>query len=64
MRRFLAVASGQLVSITGSALTEFAVPLWIYLHTGSLFRFALVAVCGLVPGMLTAPLAGAVVDQV
>jgi len=63
MRRFLTVASGQLVSITGSALTEFAVPLWIYLHTGSLFRFALVAVCGLVPGMLAAPLAGAVVDR-
>jgi amino acid adenylation domain-containing protein len=63
MRRFLAVASGQLVSITGSALTEFAVPLWIYLHTGSLFRFALVAVCGLVPGLLAAPLAGAVVDR-
>lgn len=63
MRRFLAVASGQLVSMTGSALTEFAVPLWIYLHTGSLFRFALFAVCGLVPGMLAAPLAGAVVDR-
>ena len=63
MRRFLTVASGQLVSITGSALTEFAVPLWIYLHTGSLFRFALFAVCGLVPGMLAAPLAGAVVDR-
>ena len=63
MRRFLAVASGQLVSMTGSALTEFAVPLWIYLHTGSLFRFALFAVCGLVPGMLVAPLAGAVVDR-
>ena len=54
---------GQLVSITGSALTEFAVPLWIYLHTGSLVRFALFAVCGLVPGMLAAPLAGAVVDR-
>jgi MFS family permease len=63
MRRFLAVAAGQLVSITGSALTEFAVPLWIYLHTGSLGRFALFAICGLVPGMLVAPLAGAVVDR-
>ena len=62
-RRFLTVAAGQLVSITGSALTEFAVPLWIYLHTGSLARFALFAVFGLVPGMLAAPLAGAVVDR-
>jgi amino acid adenylation domain-containing protein len=64
MARFLAVAAGQLVSITGSALTEFAIPIWIYLTTGSLARFALFAVVGLVPGMLVAPLAGAIVDQV
>ncbi len=63
MRRFLAVAAGQLVSITGSALTEFAVPIWIYLQTGSLVRFALFTVLGLVPGLLIAPLAGAVVDR-
>ncbi|MEV4140091.1 amino acid adenylation domain-containing protein [Dactylosporangium sp. NPDC049742] len=63
MRRFLTVAGGQLVSIVGSALTEFAVPLWIYLETGSLVRFAVFAVLGLVPGMLVAPFAGAVVDR-
>ncbi|WP_327002969.1 amino acid adenylation domain-containing protein [Dactylosporangium sp. NBC_01737] len=61
--RFLAVAAGQLVSIVGSALTEFAIPLWIYLETGSLVRFAVFAVLGLVPGMLVAPIAGAVVDR-
>ncbi|MDG6109855.1 non-ribosomal peptide synthetase [Dactylosporangium aurantiacum] len=61
--RFLAVAAGQLVSIVGSALTEFAIPLWIYLQTGSLVRFAVFAVLGLVPGMLVAPVAGAVVDR-
>ncbi|MEU6413191.1 amino acid adenylation domain-containing protein [Microbispora sp. NPDC046933] len=63
MRRFLLVAAGQLVSITGSALTEFAIPLWIYLTTGSLARFALFSVLGLLPGMLVAPLAGAIVDR-
>ncbi|WP_219461807.1 non-ribosomal peptide synthetase/MFS transporter [Nonomuraea rhizosphaerae] len=63
MRRFLVVASGQLVSIVGSALTGFAIPLWIYLTTGSLAQFALLAVIGLVPGMLVAPLAGAIVDR-
>nr|BFE78406.1 hypothetical protein GCM10020093_010070 [Planobispora longispora] len=63
MRRFLVVASGQLISITGSALTEFAVPIWIYLTTGSVADFALFAVLGLVPGLLVAPLAGAVVDR-
>ncbi|GLX94481.1 non-ribosomal peptide synthetase/MFS transporter [Herbidospora sp. NBRC 101105] len=63
MRRFLVLAAGQLVSMTGSALTEFAIPLWIYLETGSLANFALFSVLGLVPGLLAAPLAGAVVDR-
>jgi MFS family permease len=64
MGRLLAIAAGQLVSITGSALTEFAVPLWIYLTTGSLGRFALFSVLALLPGMLIAPVAGAIVDRV
>ncbi|MCW2882567.1 MAG: non-ribosomal peptide synthetase [Sphaerisporangium sp.] len=63
MSRFVTVAASQMVSMTGSALTEFAIPIWVYLQTGSLVRFALFAVLGLVPGMLVAPLAGAVVDR-
>ncbi|MFJ4595851.1 amino acid adenylation domain-containing protein [Kitasatospora sp. NPDC088861] len=63
MRRFLTVASGQQVSMIGSALTEFALPVWIYLRTGSLAQFGLLAACGLVPGILAAPIAGAVVDR-
>ncbi|MFC8453652.1 amino acid adenylation domain-containing protein [Kitasatospora sp. NPDC057223] len=63
MRRFLTVAFGQQLSMIGSALTEFALPLWIYLQTGSLAQFGLLAACGLVPGILAAPLAGAMVDR-
>ncbi|MER7370349.1 MFS transporter, partial [Nonomuraea wenchangensis] len=63
MRRFFAVAAGQAVSIVGSALTEFAVPLWIYLTTDSLVDFALFSVLALVPGMIVAPLAGTIVDR-
>ncbi len=62
LRRFLTVASGQLCSITGSALTEFAVPLWIYLRTGSLKWYALAWIVGML-GLLVAPVAGAVVDR-
>src|SRR5690606_14694064 len=61
--RFLAVALSQLITVTGSAMTEFAVPLWIYTTTGSVAQFALMAVVGLVPGMLTAPVAGAIIDR-
>ncbi|WP_377271350.1 amino acid adenylation domain-containing protein [Peterkaempfera sp. SMS 1(5)a] len=63
MGRFLGVAFGQQVSMIGSALTEFALPIWIYLHTGSLAQFGLLATLALVPGILAAPLAGAVVDR-
>ena len=63
MARFLAVASGQNVSMLGSALTEFAIPIWVFTRTGSLARFALFSVVALVPGILVAPLAGAVADR-
>ncbi|MFF5232190.1 amino acid adenylation domain-containing protein [Dactylosporangium sp. NPDC000521] len=63
MARFLVVALSQLVSITGSALTEFALPIWIYLETGSVARYALYAVIGMLPGILAGPVAGAIVDR-
>ncbi|MFC6079651.1 non-ribosomal peptide synthetase/MFS transporter [Sphaerisporangium aureirubrum] len=63
MRRFFGVAAGQGISIIGSALTEFAIPIWIYLTTGSLVDFALFSILALVPGMVVAPLAGTIVDR-
>ncbi|MFE2043338.1 amino acid adenylation domain-containing protein [Streptomyces sp. NPDC059477] len=63
-RRFVAVAASQTVSQTGSALTEFALPLWIYLTTGSVAWFGLFAVLGIVPGLLAAPVLGSLVDRV
>ncbi|MFI5912030.1 amino acid adenylation domain-containing protein [Dactylosporangium sp. NPDC051541] len=63
LRRFGIVAASQLASIVGSALTEFAVPLWLYTKTGSLTTFAVLATLGLVPGLLALPLAGAIVDR-
>jgi amino acid adenylation domain-containing protein len=63
LKRFMVVALAQLVSITGSTLTEFALPLWVYLHTGSLQRFGLLAAVGVLPGLIVGPLAGAIVDR-
>lgn len=63
MGRFLAIATGQQLSMIGSALTEFALPIWIYLQTGSLFQLGMLAAFGLVPGIVVAPLAGAIVDR-
>ncbi|MFF4339991.1 amino acid adenylation domain-containing protein [Kitasatospora sp. NPDC001540] len=63
MPRFLAVAAGQLVSMAGTATTEFALPLWLYLSSDSLLQLALLSSLALVPGLLAAPLAGTVADR-
>ncbi|SBT43959.1 non-ribosomal peptide synthetase [Micromonospora narathiwatensis] len=63
LRTYLAIAAGQLASLTGSALTQWAIPVWIYLETGSYVSFALFAALGIVPTLLVSPLAGALVDR-
>ncbi|WP_456319977.1 MFS transporter [Plantactinospora alkalitolerans] len=63
MARFLTVALSQLVANTGAALTMFAIPLWIYVQSESLLRFALFSVVATLPGILAGPVAGALVDR-
>ncbi|MFE0153901.1 amino acid adenylation domain-containing protein [Nonomuraea sp. NPDC059007] len=63
VRRFLAVAIGQMATITGATITEFAIPIWIYLTTGQLAQMALMTVLAVIPGVLAAPLVGAIVDR-
>ncbi|MEU5402893.1 amino acid adenylation domain-containing protein [Streptomyces sp. NPDC005963] len=63
-RRFVVVAGSQLISQTGSALTEFALPLWIYLATDSVAWFGLFAVLGIAPGLIAAPVLGGLVDRI
>ncbi|WP_169947801.1 non-ribosomal peptide synthetase/MFS transporter [Microbispora sp. H11081] len=61
--RFFTVATGQIVSMIGAVMTEFAVPIWAYLQSGSLVQFGLFAIVALVPGLVLAPLIGALVDR-
>jgi hypothetical protein len=63
MRRFGLVAAGQLVSSTGSALTGFAIPIWVLQHTGSLLFFGLMAALAFLPAILATPIAGAFADR-
>lgn len=63
LRGFLIIWLGQLVSLTGSRLTGFAVGVWVYQTTGSATRFALITLATILPGILLAPLAGALVDR-
>lgn len=61
--RFALVASSQLVSVAGTAITDFALPLWFYLQEGSVGLYAVLAALAIVPGILAAPVAGSVVDR-
>ncbi|HZM77671.1 MAG TPA: amino acid adenylation domain-containing protein [Candidatus Limnocylindrales bacterium] len=63
LKRLAAVAAGQLVSVVGTGLTEFAIPIWAYLKTQSLLTFGVMAMLAVVPGLLVSPLAGAIVDR-
>ncbi|HLK77003.1 MAG TPA: amino acid adenylation domain-containing protein [Streptosporangiaceae bacterium] len=63
MRRFALVSFGQLVSITGSSLTGWAIPVWLYLSTHSLLWFGLSGASAVIPILLGTPLAGAVADR-
>ncbi|MGC4890936.1 amino acid adenylation domain-containing protein [Micromonospora sp. DT227] len=64
MGRFLAVTIGQLVSSTGSALTAFALPIWLFNRTGSVADLGLLWALALICGVLMLPVAGALVDRV
>jgi len=63
MRTYTAVWFGQLVSLIGTALTDFGVGVWIYQKTGSATPFAMILLCTVVPGILASPVAGALADR-
>ena len=62
-RTFIVVWAGQLVSLVGSALTGFALAVWVFQETGSATRLALVLLSTILPGIVLGPLAGALVDR-
>ncbi|WP_202638622.1 non-ribosomal peptide synthetase [Bailinhaonella thermotolerans] len=63
MRRFLVIAAAQLVTMTGTAITDFAIPIWVYTTGGSLMNYALLIALAIMPGVLASPLVGAIVDR-
>src|SRR5579859_4343426 len=63
MRKFIIIWIGQLFSQLGSALTTFALGIWVYQHTGSVSKFALVSICWTAALIFMSPIAGAIVDR-
>lgn len=63
MRVFTTVWFGQLVSLLGSGLTNFALGIWVYERTGSVTQFALISLFISLPLILLSPLSGSLVDR-
>lgn len=63
MSGFVIVLIGQIISLLGSGMTQFAVSIWAYEQTGRATDLALVAFFAFGPTVLFSPLAGALVDR-
>ena len=62
-KRFLAVLSGQLLSLLGTQLTGFCLGVVILKETGSVTQFSLFSAAVLMPAFLLAPLVGPLADR-
>lgn len=63
MKTFTVIWLGQILSMLGSGLTNFALAVWIFEQTGRATPFALAALAGSLPRILLSPIAGSIVDR-
>ena len=63
MTAFWIVWAGQLVSLLGSGLTQFALTIWVFRETGQATQLALVGVFFMVPLLAMSPVVGVMVDR-
>ncbi len=62
-RHFLLLWLGQFVSSFGTALTSFAVGVWVYQQTGSTTKLGFTLFSASLPAVLSAPLIGSLIDR-
>ena len=63
MKTFILIWFGQLISLTGSGITNFALGIWVYQHTGSATQFALISLFSTLPVIVLAPFSGVLIDR-
>ena len=63
-RDFTLVVVGQIVSLFGSAILRFALPLYLLRQTGSPALFGAVGAAAFIPAVLCAPIGGVAADRV
>ncbi len=61
--KFAIITAGQMISFMGSTLTGFALPLWVLSQTNDLVLFGIFGVLAVLPNLIVAPVAGAIVDR-
>jgi len=60
---FIVIWLGQVLSLTGTAMTAFAITIWAWQVTGEATVLALVGFFSFAPALLFSPIAGALVDR-
>ncbi len=60
---YLVIWSGQLISLFGSGLVQFAIIWWLTTTTGSSFILALASFAGLIPLVIFTPISGVLADR-
>lgn len=63
MKNFTTIWFGQLISLFGTGMTNFAVSYWIFEQTGEATALTWAIFAFIAPGILFSPLAGALVDR-
>lgn len=63
MTGFTIVWIGQLVSLLGTSMTNFALTIWAFQQTGRATDLALIGFFFMVPLLIVSPMAGAIVDR-
>ncbi|RPI52078.1 MAG: MFS transporter [Chloroflexi bacterium] len=63
MRAFTVIWAGQVLSLLGSAMTNFGLTIWAYEKTGQATALALIVFFFGTPMVLLSPVAGAIVDR-
>jgi DHA3 family macrolide efflux protein-like MFS transporter len=60
---FSIMSIGQIISITGSAMTQFGIGIWIWETTGNATPFSIIATAFFIPNVIFSPIAGALIDR-
>jgi MFS family permease len=54
---------GQIISMTGSAMTQFGLSIWIWEKTGNATPFSIITTAFFIPSLIFSPIAGALIDR-